>query len=189
MPVEGIWSVLAVSSDGAKAVVEVRGSTGVRLLDLQTGAVTRVDISTSDSVDSAILSADGDHLLLALGSGVIERRNARTGSVKGELVKLTRFHPDQSVVSFAENGRALAVRSGEENSVDYYGISASGVLGRPIRIGASRAPTGVYEIGISPSGQYVAGAAHRVRARRSESSTSASRRSWPQSSFQDPSTR
>ena len=159
VPVEAIRSVLAASSDGGKAVVQVQGSDGVRLVDLQTGAVVRIDIDASDTVDSAILSAEGDHLLLALGSGVVERRNAETGSVEGSPTKLPGFQPAQSVVSFAENGRALAVRSGEDDHVDYYGISPSGVLGRPIKVGASAGSTGVYQIGISPGGQYVAAAA------------------------------
>jgi WD40 repeat protein len=129
----------------------------VRLVDRQTGAVTSVDIDADDTVDAAILSADGDHLLLALSSGVVERRNAQNGSVEQPTTTLTGFQPDMSIVSFAENGRALAVRSGNDDHVAYYHISASGVVGRPITFGASLGLTGVYEIGISPGGRYVAG--------------------------------
>jgi WD40 repeat protein len=156
VPVKGTTSVLAASSDGAKAVLQ--DSTGVRLVDRQTGAVTSVDIDADDTVDAAILSADGDHLLLALSSGVVERRNAQSGSVEQPTTTLTGFQPNMSVVSFAENGRALAVRSGNDDHVAYYHISASGVVGRPITFGASLGLTGVYEIGISPGGRYVAGA-------------------------------
>ena len=154
LPVKGT-SVLAASSDGAKAVLQ--DSTGVRLVDRQTGAVTSVDIDANDTVDSAILSADGHHLLLALSSGVVERRNAQSGSVE-HTTTLTGFQPDMSVVSFAENGQALAVRSGKDDHVAYYHISASGVVGSPITLGASLGLTGVYKIGISPGGRYVAGA-------------------------------
>jgi WD40 repeat protein len=155
VPVKGTTSVLAASSDGAKAVLQ--DSTGVRLVDRQTGAVTSVDIDADDTVNAAILSADGDHLLLGLGSGVVERRNAQNGSVE-HTTTLTGFQPDMSVVSFAENGRALAVRSGNDDHVAYYHISASGVVGSPITFGASLGLKGVYEIGISPGGRYVAGA-------------------------------
>ena len=156
VPVEGTTSVLAASSDGAKAVLQ--DSTGVRLVDRQTGAVTSVDIGADDTVDSAIFSADGHYLLLALSSGVVERWNFQSGSVEQPPTTLTGFQPHMSVVSFAENGRALAVRSGKDDHVAYYHISASGVVGSRITFGASLGLTGVYEIGISPGGRYVAGA-------------------------------
>ncbi|HJQ86326.1 MAG TPA: WD40 repeat domain-containing protein [Propionibacteriaceae bacterium] len=153
--------VMAVSHDGAMAVVRARDSkdndNDIRLVDCRTGAVKTLDIGGDDYVDSSVLSADGDHLLLALHSGVVQRMNLRNGSIEPPT-RLRGFQPDKSVVSFAEDGRALAVRSGRDN-IAYYGIDATGTLAQPIIFGASFGFEGVYQIAISPDGRYVAGAA------------------------------
>lgn len=149
--------MVAVSPNGSNTLIESKGLNGVRLVDNDTGAVRTIAFAIEDSVDAAAISADGRHLLLALSSGVVQRRNALSGSLEG-MTPLAGFQPDQSVVSFSENGRAFAIRSGKDSSIALYGIDPAGVVGQPTTYSLPLGFDGVYEIAISPSGRYIAGA-------------------------------